>query len=245
MKISNHEIELIQNYLTTIERHYYQNNIQLKYLKKPYKETFIQKMCLFYDTEKLIEMIIYYINNKDISNEDTYFCLNYYFSLNKIQKNNIQKFLNQENHEENVLIIKIKTHILLFSIKYYQFFYITQELLNENNDENNELFFYFYLLIQNNSDINKYCKKYFKFKIINHYFEELLELYSKIIDLLLKNELINNENNIHDLFKKQFFIYWYKHYKKLLQEDKINDILKKYEIKKNILNRLMCSHMNC
>jgi hypothetical protein len=186
MKLSNHEIQLIQNYLTTIERHYYQNYIQFNYLKNPYKELFIQKLAINYHNEQLIEMIIQHFNNKDICNEDIYFCLNYYFDLNKDNKKNIQSFLNQPNHEDNVLIIKLKTHILLFCIKYYQIFYISHELLNENNDEKHELFFYFYILIQNDNLIQKYCKKYFKFNIINYFFDELFDLYSKILNLFKK-----------------------------------------------------------
>ena len=245
MKLNNHEIELMNNYLSTIERHYYQNNIQLKYLKNPYKEIFIQKLCVFYENEKLIEMIIHLINNKNICNEDVYFCLNYYFEFNKVDKKNIQIFLNQEKNEDNVLIIKLKTHILLFCIKYYQFFHISQELLSENNDDKKEIFFYFYILIQNNDLIDKYCKKYFKFNIINHFIDELLELYSKIINILKNNDLFNSDGNIHHLFKKKLFAQWYKHYKQLIQDDKMSDILKKYEIKKNIFNRFLCSHLNC
>ena len=245
MKLSNHEIELIDNYLKTLERHYYQSDIQPKYLKNPYKEIFIQKLCSYYHNEKLIEFIIYHINNKNICNEDIYFCINYYLNLNKNEKKNFQCFLNQENYENNVLIIKLKTHILLFCIKYYQFYYITHELLNENNDDTNEIFFYFYILIQNNNLTKKYCKKYFKFKIILSFYNELLELYSKIINLLKNNDLINVNEDIHIIFKKQFFTHWYKYYKNLLTENKMNDLLKKYEIKNNIFNKLMCSRMQC
>lgn len=245
MKLSNHEVKLIQNYLSTIERHYFQKIVKNTYLKIPYKEVFIQKLCIHYEDEKLIEMIISQINHKKISNEDIYFCLNYYYYFNKNDKNNIQSYINQKDNDENVFIIKLKTHILLFCIKYYQFYYISHELLSENNDESHELFFYFYIIIQDNDSIQKYCKKYFKFKIIYHIFNELIELYSKIFNLLKNNDLVQCENNIHQTFKKQLFLNWYKYYKHLLQEDKVDNLLKKYEIKKNILNKLICSHLQC
>ena len=148
------------------------------------------------------------------------------------------------NSEDNdTIIIKFKTNIILFLIKYYQYFYIINELLYDDNEE--ELFYCIYIYSKNDENIIlNYSKKYFKMKIFFYLIDDLFKIFKKNIDILIKNEILSDEN-IFKLFIKNIFFNWHIFYKKTLEDESFVNIEKKYEIKKNLLYKMVCSHNLC
>tara|TARA_Y200000002_G_C22666119_1_gene658049 strand:+ start:1033 stop:1767 length:735 start_codon:yes stop_codon:yes gene_type:complete len=244
MDLNQQEINLINEYIPTLKR-YFDKNIKFKYFKNPFIENFLFKLVLIKDDSILISKIIDKINNDIISTEDICFSMYYYYSFSKIQKINIQNFLYKDNENEMV-IIKLKTNIILFLIKYYQYYYIINELLFENSQEDlDELFFSIYLFFKNKEkNINKYSKKYFKMKILFYLLDDLFKIYQKNIDILLKNEIIK-DINVSNFFIKNILNDWNTIYKKYLDENNFNKIQEKYEIKNNILYNLICKNNIC
>jgi len=210
MNLHKEEIELINNYIPTLQR-YFKDNNNYKYFKSPFVEKFILKFVLLNSDDQIISKIIDKINDNIISNEDIFF--------------------------------SFKTNIILFLIKYYQYFYIINELLYDDNEE--ELFYCIYIYSKNDENIIlNYSKKYFKMKIFFYLIDDLFKIFKKNIDILIKNEILSDEN-IFKLFIKNIFFNWHIFYKKTLEDESFVNIEKKYEIKKNLLYKMVCSHNLC
>ena len=241
MNLSNSEKELINNYIPTLKR-YFKKNSNFKYFKIPFIENFIFKFVLMNNDEALIEKIIDKINENVISTEDISFSLNYYYNFSKNEKMKIQYFL-YNNEENEMILFKLKTNIILFLIKYYQYYYIINELLFEDDEE--ELFYAIYIFSKNNeNDIKNYSKKYFKMKLFFHLIDDLLKIYKKNLDILVKNEIISKSDSFK-FFVKNIFFDWHIFYKESLENDSFVDIDKKYQIKPNLFYKIVCSHNLC
>ena len=241
MNLSSSEKELINNYIPTLKR-YFKKNSNFKYFKNPFIENFIFKFVLMNNDEALIEKIIDKINENVISTEDISFSLNYYYNFSKNEKMKIQYFL-YNNEENEMILFKLKTNIILLLIKYYQYYYIINELLFEDDEE--ELFYAIYIFSKNNeNDIKNYSKKYFKMKLFFHLIDDLLKIYKKNLDILVKNEIISKSDSFK-FFVKNIFFDWHIFYKESLENDSFIDIDKKYEIKPNLFYKIVCSHNLC
>lgn len=241
MNLSSSEKELINNYIPTLKR-YFKKNSNFKYFKNPFIENFIFKFVLMNNDEVLIEKIIDKINDNVISTEDISFSLNYYYNFSKNEKMKIQYFL-YNNEENEMILFKLKTNIILLLIKYYQYYYIINELLFEDDEE--ELFYAIYIFSKNNeNDIKNYSKKYFKMKLFFHLIDDLLKIYKKNLDILVKNEIISKSDSFK-FFVKNIFFDWHIFYKESLENDSFIDIDKKYQIKPNLFYKIVCSHNLC
>ena len=119
------------------------------------------------------------------------------------------------------------------------------EFLFDNHVEDNELYFYFYILIRNNDEeIEKYSKKYFKFRIINFYFQELFEFYKKIYKFLNTKNLIEDysDKNLFHNIVKICLLNWYKIYLKDIENKCVNSKIDNFLIKKkSIFGNFLCS----
>lgn len=247
MHINDHEKELINNYIPTLKRNF-NKKINYKYFKSPFIEKYIYKMICLSDDTKLISKIVDEINNDIISNEDILFLINYYYNFNKNSKIKIQNFL-YKNNENDIIILKLKINLVLFLVKYYQFYFIINELLFDVNDkkDDSELFYSIYLYLKNNNNkenISKYSKKYFNMKIFFHLIEDLFTIYKKNMDILIKNELIDTTDYI-SVFIKNIFSNWNFNYKKYIEEKSFENIQKQYELKENILLKFICQNNLC
>ena len=241
MNLSSSEKELINNYIPTLKR-YFKKNSNFKYFKNPFIENFIFKFVLMNNDETLIEKIIDKINENIISTEDISFSLNYYYNFSKNEKMKIQYFL-YNNEENEMILFKLKTNIILLLIKYYQYYYIINELLFEDDEE--ELFYAIYIFSKNNeNDIKNYSKKYFKMKLFFHFIDDLMKIYKKNLDILVKNEIISKSDSFK-FFVKNIFFDWHIFYKESLENDSFIDIDKKYQIKPNLFYKIVCSHNLC
>ena len=241
MDLLDEEIKLIDNYLPTLKR-YYKNNIDYKYFKITFSENYIYKLTIINEDEKLISKIIDKINNFSISNEDIFFSIKYYYNFNKSENLDIQKFLN--NDENETIKIKFNANLLLFNVKYYQYYYIINELIFEKEDDN-ELFYAIYLFIKNDThNLEKYIKKYFKMKIFFYLLNDLSKIYKKNIEILEKNEIISKKN-YHKMFIKNIFSKWNTFYIKMIDNNNFNEIETKFQIKKNIFYKLLCNNNLC
>ena len=242
MDLDIKEIELIINYIPTLKR-FLKNNISFKFFKTPFIENFIFKLTLIYNDEVLIGKIVDKINNDIISNEDIIFSFNYYYELQKNDKLNFNKFL--YNSDNQIVNLKLKTNIILFIIKYFQYYYIINELLYDDNTDNDELFYAIYIFSKNEkSNTNKYIKKYMKMNIFFYLIDDLFKIYKKNLDILSKNEILTNINPFKS-FLKNIFFNWHSYYKNSLENDSFINIEKKFEIKENFLIKFMCNHNVC
>jgi hypothetical protein len=241
MNLSNNEKELINNYIPTLKRYFKKKN-NFKYFKNPFIENFIFKFVLINNDEALIEKIIDKINDNIISTEDVSFSLNYYYNFSKNEKMKIQTFL-YNNDENEMILFKLKTNIILFLIKYFQYYYIINELLFEDDEQ--ELFYAIYIFSKNNeNDIKNYSKKYFKMKIFFSLIDDLSKIYKKNLDILAKNDIVSNSGSFK-FFVKNIFFDWHIFYKEALENDNFIHIDKKYEIKPNLFYKFVCSHNIC
>ena len=241
MEIIDQEVKLINDYLPTLKR-YYKKNLNFKYFKIPFTENYMFKLILINEDEKLISKIIDKINNYTITNEDIFFSIKYYYNFDKSENLNIQKFLN--NDENDTIKIKFNANLLLLNIKYYQYYYIINELIFDKEDDN-ELFYSIYLFIKNDThNLQKYSKKYFKMRIFFYLINDLYKIYKKNIEILVKNEIICEKTSFK-LFIKTFFSKWNDIYKKYLDEDKFNIIESKFIIKKNVFYKMLCNNNLC
>lgn len=261
MELNINEQKLLSDYIKTLERINHLNVLKNNFLKIPYLENFILKLSKINDDEILIEKILNKLNNKIISNEDICFSVLYYYNLESNEKKKIQYFIYNESEENLMILLKLKTNIILFIIKYLQFYYIINELLfdqkniNDDNDDNNdnlnELFYCLYLFINSKKyqkQLIKFSKKNIKMKIINILFNELFNIYLKIYDIFEKNELIKINNDIEkfNYFINKILQPWFNHYKKYIENDELNNIIQKFENKKkNIFDHIMCFNTIC
>jgi hypothetical protein len=89
-----------------------------------------------------------------------------------------------------------------------------------------------------------YSKKNIHFLLFYNYINELLYIYSKIFNILIKYNLIHNKENsekdIHNLFIKNIFKNWYNIYKKDILDKKFEEKCKPYKFKTNILSKILC-----
>lgn len=243
MDLNLKEKELINNYLPTLKR-FYKQNIKSKYFKIPFKENYILKLSVLNDDTKIISKIIKKINSNVVLNEDIFFSLNYYYNFNKNDKLNIQNFL-YKSDENDLITIKFKTNIILLSVKYFQYYHIINEFLfeNDNNNDNKELFYSIYLFLKN-KDIIDYSKKYFRMKIFLYFINDLFKIYKKNIDILLKNDIIKN-NNIKKYFINSLLNNWNISYKIYIENNSFNLIEELFIIKKNKLINIVCTNNLC
>ena len=243
MDLNLKEKELISNYLPTLKR-FYKQKIRSKYFKIPFKENYILKLSMLNDDTKIISKIIKKINYDDITNEDIFFSLNYYYDFNKNDKLNIQNFL-YKSDENDLITIKFKTNIILLSVKYFQYYHIINEFLfeNENINDNKELFYSIYLFLKN-KEIIDYSKKYFRIKVFMYFINDLFKIYKKNIDILLKNDIIQN-NNIKKYFINSILNHWNISYKVYIENNTFNSIEELFKIKKNKLINIVCSNNLC
>jgi len=243
MELYNEEKELINNYIPTLKRNI-NKNISFKYFKSPFVENFMYKIICQYQDDKIISKIIDKINENVVSNEDITFSLKYYYNFNKSNSIHIQNFIFKTD-EDDMLLLKFKTNTILFNIKYYQYYFIINELLYEDENSDKELFYAIYLFIKNDSSImKKYFKKYFKMRIFFCLINDLFKIYEKNIDILKKNEIIQSFNPLKN-FIKNIFLSWHETYKEYLDNNEFNNIQEEFMIKKSIFNKFMCNNNMC
>jgi hypothetical protein len=242
MDITKNEKKLIDDYINTISRLTINTLPKNNYLKLPFVDDILLKLTYINNDYELIDKITNKLIKKNISNEDLTFIINYFFILTKEQKNNIFKYFN--NDVDNNLL-RNNIEIVLFNIKYTRLYLIIIEFLFDNNIEDDELYFYLYILINNNKDdIEKYSKKYFKFRIISFYFQELFSFYKKIYKFMFSKELIEEHSEkklFHNIIKICLFN-WYKIYLKDIDTKNVDIRINKFIIKKkSILSNFICS----
>ncbi len=215
-----------------------------KFLKKPYLENYIIELSSIIDDNLLMEKILDLINNDEISCEEIILFLNNNFewSSNEEKKNVELYFL--ENDIEEEIYLKITIEILIYQVKYFRIYLLISELLFDSIEENPELYYFIYLFIKNNKNDNRiYIKKNFKFKLFHYYINQLFENYLKLYNILIKHEFIKNkycEKEIYNYYLKNIFINWYNIYKKDILENTVNDKIKNFQFKKNILSKILC-----
>ena len=242
MDITKNEKNLIDDYINTISRFTTNTIPKNNYLKLPYIDEILLKLTCINNDYELIDKITNKLIKKNISNEDLTFILNQFFILTKEQKNNIFKFFNKDLEND---LLRNSIEIVLFNIKYTRLYLIIIEFLFDNNIEDDELYFYLYTLINNNNeDIEKYSKKYFKFRIIHFYFQELFLFYKKIYNFLILKKLIEEHSEkklFHNIIKICLFN-WYKIYLKDIDTKNVNIRIDKFMIKKkSIFSNFICS----
>jgi len=258
MELNETEKEIVNNYIPTLKRHF-KKNLIYPFFKSPFFEKFVLKLSIINSDSELISSIVHKINNQIISNEDIYFSIQYYSNFSKNIKSNIQNFIFNNN---DIINIKFKTNVVLFNVKYFQYYYFINELLFDSNnlELNNELFYSIYLFLKNNEscendsnsdnqmnqsiDIKKYCRKYFNMKIFFYLIDDLFRIYKKNLDLLIKNEIIQ-KLNIHELFTNNIFGKWSIDYKKKLEENTFDEIEKNYKLKHSSFMHFICSKNIC
>ena len=250
MELNELEKELLINYIPTLKR-YFKKNINFHFFKNPFIEKFILKLSIIDCDNKLISNIVDKINNNIISNEDIYFCINYYYQFGKENKKKIQHFL---FNNDDVINLKLKINIVLFTVKFYQYcFFINELLYNNINNINNELFYSIYLYLKSNDfnensteniNINKYSKKYFNMKLFFYLIDDLFKIYKKNLEILIKNEIIDTLN-IHLLFTNNIFGKWYVIYKKYIEENNFEEIEQNYKLKHKSLKNFICNRNIC
>ena len=243
MEIKKNEKKLIDDYILTLYRFNISNIPKNNYLKFPYIDNNLLKISYLENDYELIEKITNYILKKKISNEDFLFILQQFFPIVKEQKKELQKLLNLTYDHE---LLRNEIEIILFNIKYIRFYLIIIEFLFDNHCENNELYFYFYLLIQNNEkEIELYCNKYFKFRIIYYYFQELFSFYKKINNFLNIHKIIeeNSEKKIFHSLLKICLLNWYKIYIKDVENKCVDTKIEQFIIKKkSIFKNFLCNN---
>ena len=256
MDLNDEEKKIIFNYIPTLKRHF-KKNIVYPFFKPPFFEKFVFKLSIINSDSELIGLIVDKINNNIISSEDIYFSVNYYSNFSKQTKSNIQNFIFNNN---DIINIKFKTNIIFFYLKYYQYYYFINELLfnSSNSDINHELFYSIYLFLKNNEsyeinyksnqnfsiNIKQYSKKYFNMKIFFYLIDDLFKIYKRSLDLLIKNEIIE-ELNINLLFTNIIFGKWSIYYKKKIEENNFDDIEKIYKLKNKSIMNFICSENIC
>jgi len=244
MEIKKNEKKLIDEYIPTLDRFHISNLPKNNYLKFPYIDENLLKICSLENDYELIEKITNYIIKKKLSNEDFLFIIQQYFIISKEQKSKLQLLLNKTCDHQ---LLRNEIEIILFNIKYIRFYLIVIEFLFDNQNQSDELYFYLYILIQNNEkEIELYSKKYFKFRIIYYYFQELYSFYKKINKFLCNHKITEEESDkklFHSLLKV-CLLSWYKIYMKDVEnkcvDKKVESFL--HQKKKNIFQQFLCNH---
>jgi len=231
------EENILNKYCKTLSRKNILNMQINKFIKKPYLENYIIQLSSNVDKESLEREIVKMYEYNKITVEELLLFVN----------SNIEKIVNGKNHLENFFFKNEENHfitdIILFQIEYFKFYNIVTELLFDNKEEDNELYYFILIFIKNKpNEIKIYIRNNVKFKIFYWNLFKLESYYSNIIRSLVHYHLYPsvNEKEILNLFIKNLFTNWYKIYKNDLLENKVNEKIKNYVVKRNILSQILC-----
>ena len=223
---------VIHKYWKTLKRKNVANIITNKFIKKPYLENYIIELSINLEDKNLSDNIFKLLELNKITNEELLLFINNTIDLDNDKKKVEIYFLNKNNDNN---FTKLAHEIILYQVKYFRFYHTITELLFDSDIENNELYNFILIYIKNNKkDIKDYLKKNINFYIFHYYLADLFSIFTNIINLLEKIELFNN-NEVFNLFLKKIFINWYNIYKQDILDNKVNDKIKDYVIKKNII----------
>lgn len=246
MDYNNFEKNTIFEYWKTLIRKDILNIPSNKFLKKPYLENYIIQLSSIIDDNLLLEKILDLINNDEISCEEIILFLNNNFEWSSNEEKKSVELYFLENDIDEEIYLKISIETLIYQIKYFRLYLLISELLFDSIEENLELYYFIYLFIKNNKNDNRvYIKKNFKFKLFHYYINQLFENYLKLYNILIEHEFIKNkycEKEIYNYYLKNIFINWYNIYKKDILENTVNDKIKNFQLKKNILSKILCIH---
>ena len=244
MNFNSIEENLIFEYWKTLSRKNISNIQNNKFIKKPYLENYIISLSINLDNNILKKKILNLLNLNKITNEELFLFINHNFDLNNDIKKKFELYFLHDDIQEYEDFNKLAIQIIMFQIKYFRFYITVTELLFDCEPENNELYNFILIFINNNkNDINKYSKTNIKFNIFNKYLNELSLNFKDLYNLILKYNLfetILEKNEILNLFLKNLFFNWHNIYKKDIIENKINDKIKEYTLKKTILSKILC-----
>jgi hypothetical protein len=236
------EENIIFEYWKTLSRKNISNIQNNKFIKKPYLENYIIKLSVNLENNNLIKKILNLININKITNEELFLFINNNIDLENDNKKKIELYFFNNISDEN--FNKLAVQIIIFQIKYFRFYITITELLFDCDIENNELYNFILIYIKNNNnEITEYCKKNIKFNIFNNYLNDLFLNFKNLFNLLIKYKLFEKsieKNEILNLFLKNLFLNWYNIYKKDIIENKINDKIKNFTLKKNLLSTILC-----
>jgi hypothetical protein len=239
MNIEHIQSTVIYKYWKTLKRKNVANIITNKFLKKPYLENYIIELSTNLEDNNLSDNIFKLLESNKITNEELLLFINNTIDLDNDKKKAEIYFLNENNNDDN--FTKLAHEIILYQVKYFRFYHTITELLFDSDIENNELYNFILIYIKNNKkDIKDYVKKNINFYIFNYYLVDLFSIFNNIINLLEKMQLFNNNNEVFSLFLKNLFTNWYNIYKQDILDNKVNDKIKDYVIKKNIISRILC-----
>lgn len=248
------EEDIIFKYWKTLKRKNISNIPINKFIKKPYLEKYIIDLSINLKDNILINKILELLENNEITSEELILFLKNNIELNDNEKKKIEMYFLKSDYTEvgeeadaDAYFNKISIEIIIFQIKYFQFYITITELLfnsDDENNENNELYNFILILVKNdNKELKKYKKNNVFFNIIHTYFNHLYELFENIIKMLIEMKLIEtnyDKNDILNILLKNLFTNWYNIYKNDILENKVNDKIKKYSKKRSIIAKLLC-----
>ena len=240
--MNNTQENIIFEYWKTLSRKNISNIQNNKFIKKPYLENYIIHLSIYLENNILKDKILKYLDQNKITNEELFLFINNNIDLELDDKKKFELYFLSNNEDEHYN--KLAIEIIIFQIKYFRFYNTITELLFDCDIENNELYNFILIFIKNNNnEIIKYCKKNIKFNIFNKYLNDLLLHFENLFNLFIIYNLYEksfNKKYILNLFLKNLFLNWYTIYKKDIIENKINDKIKNYTLKKNILSTILC-----
>jgi hypothetical protein len=256
------EENIISKYWKTLKRKNISNIPTNKFIKKPYLEKYIIDLSINLKDDILTNKILELLENNEITCEELILFLKNNIELNDNEKKNIEMYFLKSDYTDleerddtkteidddaDTYFNKISIEIIIFQIKYFQFYITITELLFNSDDqsnENNELYNFILILVKNdNKELKKLKKNNVYFNIIHTYFNHLYELFENIIKMLIKMKLIEtnyDKNDILNILLKNLFMNWYNIYKNDILENKVNDKIKKYSKKRSIIAKLLC-----
>lgn len=238
------EETIIFKYWKTLKRKNISNIPINKFIKKPYLEKYIINLSINLKNDILINKILVLIENNEITNEEIILFLKSNIEFNENEKKNIEIFFLKSDIDTHEDFNKITVEIIIFQIKYFQFYITITELLFNYEDENHELYNFILVLVKNdNKEFKNYKKNNIYFNIISTYFNNLHKLFENIIKILIEMKLIEtnyDKNYILNMLLKNLFTNWYNIYKNDILENKVNDKIKKYSKKRSIISKLLC-----
>jgi hypothetical protein len=240
--MNNIQENIIFEYWKTLSRKNISNIQNNKFIKKPYLENYIIHLSIYLENNILKDKILKYLDQNKITNEELFLFINNNIDLELDDKKKFELYFLNNNEDEHYN--KLAIEIIIFQIKYFRFYNTITELLFDCDIENNELYNFILIFIKNNNnEIIKYCKKNIKFNIFNKYLNDLLLHFENLFNLFIIYNLYEksfDKKYILNLFLKNLFLNWYTIYKKDIIENKINDKIKNYTLKKNILSTILC-----